>query len=373
MKNKRRKSLHGYIMFLLMVCILLGLLLDNLTDFFIGFFAGWNEVSSAEEAGIRFGNWGQMVGWAFIGTTLVLICVRCYIKLRKRVTEPVERLAKDMSEVRGGNLAVRASLNGDFEIVDIQEAFNSMVEELEGAKKLREMTEQRNQQLYAGIAHDLKTPMTMIMGYAKLLEQDVAVTEENKKRYIQTIIQHTEHTNTLLDSLLAYTKLQNQSYQLKKEKGDIVECLRECIANYYAMLEEAEIQADLKLPDREILCFFDRVEMKRVFANLLTNIVKHNPKKTSCLIQLEDIGDIENGCKRIEIIMADDGPKIAETLQKNVFDSFVVGDVSRNTKNGSGLGLAISKSIVERHHGSLCYINSWKNGWKCFKIVLDIE
>lgn len=373
MKNKRRKRLHSYIIFLFAVCILLGLRLDNVIDFFLGFFAGYNKIDSMEDAQMRFGNLAQMVGGLLTGAILIGISVCCYRKLRKKVTEPIERLAANMNKVRGGDLTVRTPVDGDFEIVDIQGAFNAMVQELESAKKIREMTEQKNRQLYAGIAHDLKTPMTMVLGYAKLLEQDNMVSSEDKHRYLRTIIEQTEHTNALLDSLLAYTKLENQSYQLKKEKRDIVECLRECVADYYPMLEEAEIQMELDLPDQEVLCFFDPVEMKRVFTNLLANMVKHNHQKTSCVILLEEAADQDRGKKKIEISIADDGPKIPKDLQESIFDSFVVGEASRNTKNGSGLGLSISKKIIERHNGSLYYIDDWREGFKCFKIDLNMD
>ena len=121
MKNKRRKKLHSYIMFLLAVCILLGFLLDNLKDFFIGFFAGWNEMSNIEDARIMYGNLGQMIGWIIIGTSLITIGVCCYKSLRRKVTEPIERLANNMNEVREGNLTIRTLVDGDFEIIDMQE------------------------------------------------------------------------------------------------------------------------------------------------------------------------------------------------------------------------------------------------------------
>ena len=177
----------------------------------------------------------------------------------------------------------------------------------------------------------------------------------------------------MLDSLLAYTKLENQSYQLKKKKQDIVECLRECVANYYPMLEEAEIQLELLLPEKEIICNFDNVEMKRVFTNLLANMVKHNPLKTACIIRLEEVCNEGDGEKKICIIVADNGPKIPCNLHSTIFDSFVVGDDSRNTKNGSGLGLSISKKIIERHSGKLFYINDWHDDYKCFMVELCID
>lgn len=373
MKNKRKKRLHSYVVFLFAVCILLGLFLDDTIDFFVGFFAGWNEMSNMEDARVRFGNISRMIGWISIGSILAFVSICCYKRLRRRVTEPIERLAENMRAVSEGNLEVRSSLDGDFEIIGIQETFNLMMDDLENARKIREITEQKNHQLYAGIAHDLKTPMTIIMGYAKVLEQNHIVPEEHKQRYIRMIIEQTEHTNDLLDSLLAYTKLENSTYQLKKEKSDIVECLRECVANYYPILEEAEIQMELLLPDKVIEYVFDAMEMKRVFTNLLTNMVKHNPIKTSCIIQLEEIYDEEEDEKKLHIIVADDGPKIPMDLQNIIFDSFVVGDGSRNTKNGNGLGLSISKKIIERHCGNLYYINDWKDGYKCFMVDLNID
>jgi len=367
MKNKR-KRLHNYVLLLLVLCIFLGSLLDKLVSFFQGFFAGWYGVQNIDEARARFGDLSQRAGGIFLGIVLLLICVCCYIKLRKKVTQPIEQLAEHMKEVSKGNLTVRSARNGSYEIADIQEAFNGMVAELENARNLREATERRNQQLYAGIAHDLKTPMTMIMGYAKYLEQKPDISEVDKARYLRTIIEQTEHTNALLDSLLAYTRLENQSYQLKKEKKDMVECLRACVANCYPMLEEAGAEIELQLLDEAIAYSFDEMEMKRVFTNLLTNMVKHNPPQTSCIVQMEEI---EAGEKKvIRIVVADNGPKIPAELQKNIFDSFVVGDDSRNTKNGSGLGLAISKKIVERHGGRLYYAEEWKDGYKGFVMEL---
>lgn len=102
----------------------------------------------------------------------------------------------------------------------------------------------------------------------------------------------------------------------------------------------------------------------------MANVVKHNPIKISCIIQLEEVYDRKEDEKKIHIIIADNGPKIPEDLRDTMFDSFVVGDDSRNTKNGSGLGLSISKKIIERHGGSLYYINDWKDGYKCFRIDL---
>ncbi len=172
------------------------------------------------------------------------------------------------------------AVDGEFEFGAMQNTFNEMAEELERAKRNKELQEKQNQQLYAGIAHDLKTPMTMILGYAKVLESKEDISREDKQKYLETIVKQTELANHLLDSLLAYARLGSSEYSMKPEEKDIAECLRTCVAEYYNHFEDAQIQIDLQIPEKQIPFPFDETEMKRVFYNLLSNMVKHNPPQT---------------------------------------------------------------------------------------------
>lgn len=368
MKNKKRKRLRNYVAVLLGVTLFIVTFLDSFVDFFMGFFTGFYEVDS-EYARDNFGVISSVVGW--IAILLVLVCgFMLYRQIRKKVTKPIEDLAVSMQEVSLGNLQVRVPEDGEFEFEQIQKSFNYMVDALDKASEERKMQEQKNQQLYAGIAHDLKTPMTMIMGYAKLLQSGNEIGLEKQKSYLETIIEQTEHANVLLDTLLTYSKLENRTFQLKREKRDIAECLRTCVADYYPVLEEAGIGVELQIPEKPVVFRFDEPQLKRVFLNLLSNMVKHNPERTACIVQLEETVCNEQGDDIIRIIVADNGPKIEEGLQQELFEAFAVGDLSRNTKNGSGLGLSISKKIIERHNGKISYVNEWKNGFKGFVIEL---
>ncbi len=366
MKNKKKRHIRTYAALLLCATVSMLLFLDDFVDFFLGVFAGFHQVD-AEYAKNHYGDVSRIAGG--ISVLLILVFgVWIFFQIRKKIAKPIEQLAEGMQEVSRGNLQVRVPVNGDFEFEQIQESFNYMVEELDRAKQNEELMQKRNRELFAGIAHDLKTPMTMVLGYARLLEADIPKAE--RKKYLDTIIEQTEHTNTLLDSLLAYSKLENISYQLKKETKDIAECLRACVADFYPVLEKAQIQMELLLPDKQVEFEFDEVEMKRVFMNLLSNMVKHNPEGTSCIVELEEKRNVHDNETVIRIVVADNGPKIAADLQERLFDTFAVGDSSRNTKNGSGLGLAISKKIVERHNGTLLYVNELKPNYKGFVIEL---
>lgn len=289
-----------------------------------------------------------------------------YSRIKKKVIKPITELNESMLEVSNGNLKVRMSGKAKFQLRQMEESFNYMVEELDKAAEEKVRQEQKNQQLYASIAHDFKTPMTMIMGYSKALQQKVALTEEKETEYLQTIVEQTSHANNLLEELLAYTRLENQTYQLKMEQGDLAECLRTCVVGYYRELELHQMSLELEIPDEKVIYSFDQLEMRRVFLNLISNMIKHNLKKTSCSIRL-----LQNE-QRIQLVFADNGTKINKDLEDNLFEPFSVSDASRNTKNGSGLGLSISKKIVERHNGRIYYESNFGNGFKAFVIEFEI-
>ncbi len=98
-------------------------------------------------------------------------------------------------------------------------------------------------------------------------------------------------------------------------------------------------------------------------------MVKHNPPQTQSKIIIEE--NTDKGTRKVHIVIADNGLKIAAELQGCLFESFTVGDESRNTKNGSGLGLTISKRIIERHGGLISYVNDMEDGYKGFVIEFE--
>ena len=364
-KTKRR--LRSYMTSLLIAVFSIIIFANEWEDLFLGFFAGLYGMG-VEQAKTEFGELSRIVS----ASTLVLVGFFIFLiirKMRRKITNPIEQMADGMKEVSRGNLDITVPTDGDFEFEQMQRTFNHMVKGLKSAREEKELQEQRNQQLYAGIAHDLKTPMTMIMGYAKTLQEKEGLTQEDKKRYLQTIVDQTEQANRLLESMLTYAKLENQAYFMKKEKSDLAECLRSCVAGYYPTMEEAGIQIELEIPETVVEYEFDELEMNRVFLNLLSNMVKHNPKGTRCLVKLTE-ETISEKVKRNCVVIADNGPKISEELRKNIFEAFAVGESSRNAKNGSGLGLAVCKKIVERHSGEIEYVENWQEDYKAFVIRL---
>ena len=249
-----------------------------------------------------------------------------------------------------------------FEFRKMEEGFNSMVRGLREARDYQEEMAEKNRELYAEIAHDLKTPMTMILGYAKLLAAG-EVPEDKQKEYLCTITEQTENANSLLEQMLEYAKLGSTEYKLDYKKCDLAECLRLAVSDSYLRFEEKGMSLDVDITEDPVEIEYDERQIKRVIYNLIGNVINHNPEGTAVDVSMK-VGD-----STVQIIIADNGPLIAPELKDSLFDPFKTGDESRS-KSRSGLGLSVAKKIVELHNGTLEYQESVKPGFKGFVITL---
>lgn len=286
----------------------------------------------------------------------------------KIVTKPLNAITDSMDKVAKGDLSVRIHSNMSVEMNKIEESFNTMTEQLEHAVVQQQKMVDNNRLLYSNIAHDLKTPMTMIVGYAKILQQNLDISQEKQQYYLETICEQSAHMNELLDTLLVYTRLQNSTYQLHKEQVDLPELLRNSIAQFYPMFEEKQFSLELSIPETKCMMPIDKNEMKRVFQNMLSNMIRHNEPGTKCIVKMELF--LNENKESFRIIFADSGAQIADGVRKTLFQPFCVGNESRNTKNGSGLGLSIVHNIIERHGGKIIYKDEWIQGMKAFMLEL---
>ena len=153
--------------------------------------------------------------------------------------------------------------------------------------------------------------------------------------------------NGLIDRLFEYVKLESAENQLHLENVDVAEILRNCIADVYTEYEEKQIQLEIDIPDEPIIKNVDRLELSRVYTNLLNNIVKHNSGSIRVFVQMSEAG---------HVLIADSGARISDELAEKLFTPFSSGDSSRQSSNGSGLGLALAYKIMKKHGGDLQFV-----------------
>lgn len=302
---------------------------------------------------------------AVVGAFLVIyiICTIIFVlSLNRKVKKPLSKLDKAINSLAQGENGENIDYQGPYEFVHICDNFNNMAERLRESKEKNKLMEMEKQKMLADISHDLKTPITIIQGYAKALADGI-ISKDKQEKYLKIIYQKSVSLTELINIFYEYNKLEHDEFKLHLEVKDLSEFVRAYIADKYEYIYDIGFYIDVDIPDKELLCEIDEIQLKRAFENIIYNSIKHNKEGTTLGIFIEEEKEY------YKIIIADDGSGIPEEIAETIFDPFVVGDESRNSKQGSGLGLAITKKIIEKHDGSIKLISKTEGN---FKTVFEI-
>lgn len=302
----------------------------------------------------------------FLLGLMVIISVSIYYyskNIEQHLAKPNKALVDGLEAVTLGEYTTRLKFEAEYEYKEIQHSFNYLTAKLQQAEEQRNRYDQEREQLFANLAHDLKTPITTIQGYSRALMDNVISDENKKLNYIKTINDKTHHLTDLINRLLTYTKLNRPEYELKLKRTDYGEFIRRIIADSFNEIEQYNRELELNIPNEPIFVMIDELEMQRVINNLLNNAIKHNPPQTTIFISLK----LEDNLTILEV--ADNGIPVPIKLQSQLFEPFICGDESRNTKNGSGLGLSICQKIIQKHNGQLQF-NQVNNHYKYFRVII---
>lgn len=217
--------------------------------------------------------------------------------------------------------------------------------------------------IFANISHDLKNPMSSVLGFARALEEG-KVTESEQQAVYRAICDKSTQMNDMILKMFHYAKMESDGYSLALKEEDLGAILRNVIADRYADIEKHNILLDMDVPEEPVDAQVDGAELSRVLNNLITNAIRHNDMGIGVLVRLKNSPD------GIAIIVADTGTAIPRSSYASIFEPFRCSDDSRRNKDGSGLGLAISKRIVELHNGKLYIDDTIKDYTKAFVIQL---
>lgn len=229
-------------------------------------------------------------------------------------------------------------------------------------EELRKQYEKARNLMLSDIAHDLRTPITTIGGYAKALNDGLVTSDEKRTEYLEAIENKAERMGDLITLLFDYVRLDSENFSLRLEKTDVAELLRENAAFLYADVEEKGMEFDIDIPEESYMLSLDRLQFSRVVTNLINNALKHNDAGTQITLQMKKEKDA------LLISVKDNGKMISPIVAEHIFEPFVMADASRESKGGSGLGLSIAKKIVEMHGWSIELIQDFERQEKSFVI-----
>lgn len=301
--------------------------------------AGIREYQEAYEA-------FNVLKWIFIPVYLccALLCIRWLARRTKKLLDPLNEAILSFPEQTGEKLL--ETYQGPEEFAKIARNFLKLEKRLQESEEERYRMDREKRRLFADLSHDLKTPVTVISGYARAL-QDEMVPKQERRRCLEVIAQRSERLGELLQSFHEYSRLEHPQMQADKEKKDLCGIVRDYFAGRYQELELKGYFLKADLLEEPVWCGLDEKLFVRALDNLVNNALKYNPKGTTLFVK------VRKSQTAARLWIADDGRGIPENLKETIFSPFVTGDASRGREHGSGLGLSIVREIVRLHGGTV--------------------
>ncbi|MBZ9622434.1 HAMP domain-containing histidine kinase [Clostridium sp. FP2] len=293
---------------------------------------------------------------ALIILTFILTILVGYLFSRKLAT-PIADIIDNIKNLSQGKFNVKnVKRIGVYN--EVNKNINKLAVNLEENQKERTNLENAKEAWIANIAHDLKTPLSSVNGYAQLLlSEDYQLDDGDVKRYGEIIINKTEYIQELINDLALIYKFKNKVIPLKIERENIIEVVRETVIDILnnPLYCDRNINIDYDLEKIYVNC--DKKYIKRALNNFLFNALVHNPKDT-----IVDINISEKSGVIIEI--KDNGNGITQEDLKSLFHRYYRATNTGESHKGSGLGMAISKEIIEIHSGEIEVFSKVSEGTK---------
>ncbi|MEG0092087.1 MAG: vancomycin resistance histidine kinase VanS [Oscillospiraceae bacterium] len=233
------------------------------------------------------------------------------------------------------------------ELAEIENQLNQIKFNAVENKRIAREAEQRKNDLVVYLAHDLKTPLTSVIGYLTLLRDEKQISAETCEKYLSISLDKAERLEDLINEFFEITRFNLSEISLEYSRVNLTRMLEQLIFEFQPMLCEKKLCCNLTAqPDIMVRCDIDKLQ--RVFDNLLRNAVNYSFNDST-------INIIVGVCDRsLQIDFINHGNTIASEKLNRIFEQFYRIDTSRATKSGgAGLGLAISKEVVELHGGSI--------------------
>ena len=199
--------------------------------------------------------------------------------------------------------------------------------------------------LITNVSHDIKTPLTSIINYVHLLDQE-ELENEKAQGYVKILEEKSNRLKILVDDLVEASKLSSGTIKLTKTKINLTELIRQSLGEYEEKFEDKKLNIVTNFPEDEVYIFADGRKMWRLLENLYGNIYKYALANTRVYIDANIVGS------KVRVEVKNISESQLNFNSDQLTERFIRGDVSRSTE-GSGLGLSIAQSIVENHGGTI--------------------
>lgn len=304
-------------------------------------------------AHIQLWSWG----WIFIILMAVVDVIVVYWRLVRRHHQmQLRHIINELHYIADGHFNHRIPFQLKGQMQRVVASVNALVDSTIKAMEDEREIERSKDELITNVSHDIRTPLTSIIGYLGLIEDKQYRSEEDILKYTHTAYLKSKQMKSLVDDLFEYTKVRQTDAPLQIQSLELNAMLEQIGASFELEANKKGMEINTILPDSPVKIEADPEKLARVFNNLITNALKYGSDGKNIYLQLTKVDE-----KEIEIRISNDGEPIPEKSLRQVFDRFYRVESSRSKETGgTGLGLAIAQSIIELHHGYI-YVESNKN------------
>lgn len=294
------------------------------------------------------------------GTTLIIVLSLLY-KLLNKIFSYVFAVSESADKLFDKNVEY---INLPPEMVEVEKKLNHFKTEAIKNERLARENEQKKDELIVYLAHDIKTPLTSMIGYLSLLSEIKDMPQEQRNRYIDIALDKSYRLEYLINELFDVARFNSEKIVLEKEEINLNLMLEQIADDFYPTLKEMNKKINFTSDEKTIL-YADPDKLSRVFNNLIKNAVNYSKENTDIDIS------ILNKENQATVKITNKGKQIPKEKLDKIFEKFYRLDSSRRSKTGgSGLGLAIAKEIVELHGGRIYAESDMKE--TTFSVILPI-
>lgn len=275
----------------------------------------------------------------------------CFFALfTHRIVKYVRTLAAGLQSIARGNLNYRLPLSREDELGSVARNINEMTEQLQRQMERERQLEQSKMELISGVSHDLRTPLTSVIGYLNLLKTDAVRDEDDRKRYLDTAYNKSQQLKKLVDDLFEYTRLIDGKAQWHFQQVDLDALLEQIVTEFEPIAAEQGVSVVKEAGPASVIVRTDIEKLVRAIDNMLINALKFSLKPGEVRVRLDDAPE------QAVLTFTNRGTPITEEQERLLFERFYKVEPSRSDRGmpaGSGLGLSIAKQIVEMAGGRI--------------------